>query len=237
MRIQEEFFDEDGGLMPFVDTVKLGKLVGTFCHMSQGWALGKTLLWPLYKLLSAYREYSSEGKPYYRKAQVELGPDAAASMMEWYERINVCGIYKKFYTCHGNHHTTQTELWTGKDAHQPNKEKYLRLVTPWGSNRTALEVNNVMGFNPGQQRVTKGILLHLNFLEKYAIDCGDVIVVKTNVAAFAGYIRKDCYPAGLRRQQYYESRKIHHLLATPERDSDGENRMMHPRQLKAWLVS
>ena len=237
MRIQEEFFDEDGGLMPFVDTVKLGKLVGTFCHMSQGWALGKTLLWPLYKLLSAYREYSPEGKPYYRKAQVELGPDAAASMMEWYERINVCGIYKKFYTCHGNHHTTQTELWTGKDAHHPNKEKYLRLVTPWGSNRTALEVNNVMGFNPGQQRVTKGILLLLNFLEKYAIDCGDVIVVKTNVAAFARYIRKDCYPAGLRRQQYYDSRKIHHLLATPERDTDGENRMMHPRQLKAWLVS
>ena len=35
MRIQEEFFDEEGGLMPFVDTVKLGKLVGTFCHMSQ----------------------------------------------------------------------------------------------------------------------------------------------------------------------------------------------------------
>ena len=94
-----------------------------------------------------------------------------------------------------------------------------------------------MGFNPGQQRVTKGINLLLNFLGDHAADCGDVIVVKTNVAAFAKYIRKDCYPAGLRRQQYKDSLEIHRLLATPERDADGENRMMHPRQIKAWLVS
>ena len=134
MRIQDEFFDENGGLMPFVNTVKLGRLVGTFCHMSQGWALGKTLLWPLYKLLSAYREYTPEGKPYYRKAQVELGPDAAASMMEWYERINTCGIYKKFYTCHGKHITTTIELWSGKTTKRSKGrtkgDKYLKFVTP-----------------------------------------------------------------------------------------------------------
>ena len=98
-------------------------------------------------------------------------------------------------------------------------------------------MNNVMGFNPGQQRVTQGILFLLNFLGSHAVDCGDVLMIKTNVAAFARYVSKDCYPAGLRRQQYKDSLKIHRLLSTPEMDADGENRMMHPRQIKAWLVS
>ena len=114
LQIQEELFDEEGGLLPVANTVALGKLVGVLCHMSQAWALGKTLLWPLYQLLNAFREYTPEGKVRYRKAQVELGYDGAAALMEWYERINTCGIYKKFYTCCGIHATTEICLWSAR---------------------------------------------------------------------------------------------------------------------------
>ena len=60
--IQEKLFDEQGGLLAKVSTTELGKLVGSFCHMSQAWALGKTLLWPLYMILKDYREVKPEGK-------------------------------------------------------------------------------------------------------------------------------------------------------------------------------
>ena len=111
LQIQDDLFNDDGGFMPFADTAKLGKLVGIFCHMSQGWAMGKTLLWPLYKLLSGYREYDSDGKLRYRKAQAKLSSDARESIMEWYTRINTCGIYKKFYTCLGVNVVTKVGLW------------------------------------------------------------------------------------------------------------------------------
>ena len=73
--------------MEVVNTAELGKLVGSFCHMSQAWSLGKTLLLPLYIILMDYREVTPEGKLRYRQAQVKLGYDAAAAM-EWYDRIN-----------------------------------------------------------------------------------------------------------------------------------------------------
>ena len=114
LQIQEDLFDEVGGFKTVADTAKLGKLVGIFCHMSQGWAMGKTLLWPLYKLLSSYREYDTDGKLRYRKAQAKLSSDARDSIMEWYTRINTCGIYKKFYTCWGVHSTTRVGLWCGR---------------------------------------------------------------------------------------------------------------------------
>ena len=95
-QIQLEFFDEDGGLLPVVNTIALGKIVGVLCQMSQAWAPGKTLLWPLYQLLNGFREYTPEGKALYQKSQVKLGDDGAAVFIEWYERINTCGIYKKF---------------------------------------------------------------------------------------------------------------------------------------------
>ena len=41
LKIQEEFFDETDWLMGEVKTVQLGRLVRTFCHMSQAWALGR----------------------------------------------------------------------------------------------------------------------------------------------------------------------------------------------------
>ena len=68
LEIQEKFFDERGGLRDVVNTTALGKLVGTFCHMSQAWSLGKTLVWPLYMLLKDYREVTPEGKLRYRQA-------------------------------------------------------------------------------------------------------------------------------------------------------------------------
>ena len=85
----------------------------------------------------------------------------------------------------------------------------------------------------GQQRVALAISLILKLLENHASECGDIIVVHTNMGAFARYIEKDCYPSGLRRRQYIESILIHRLLCKPQAGSDGENRMMHPRQLKA----
>ena len=107
-------FDDIGGLIPFANSVKLGNLVGILCHMSQGWALGKTLLWPLYKLLSSYREYDTDGKLRYRKALAKLSNDAADSIMEWYAQINTCGIYKKFYTSSRAHWTTIVGVWCGR---------------------------------------------------------------------------------------------------------------------------
>ena len=89
------------------------------------------------------REVTSYGKVYYRESQVELGMDAAAAIMEWYERINTCGIYKKFYNCSEDHHTTVLELWddrstktrstehkTTKGVHQGRSQHRVRLVTP-----------------------------------------------------------------------------------------------------------
>ena len=91
--IQEKFFDErggGGGGLDIVNTAELGKLVGSFCHVSQAWSLGKTLLWPLYMVLKNYREVTPEGKVGYRQAQVNLGYDAASAFMEWYNRVQIC---------------------------------------------------------------------------------------------------------------------------------------------------
>ena len=62
--------------------------------------------------MNEFREYTSEGKTRYRKAQVELGFDGTAALMEWYERINTCEIYKKFYRCRDNHTMTEVSQWS-----------------------------------------------------------------------------------------------------------------------------
>ena len=252
-QIQEGFFDEDGGLLPVVNTIALGKLVGVLCHMSQAWALGKTLLWPLYQLLEKYKTYTPEGKVRYRKAQVELGYDGAAALMEWYERINTCGIYKKFYTCNGDHSTTSLSLWStrnlqekasGKGSTKGGRKlkgkKLLELVTPWGSQvKTTKHLKSLMGREQSRQRVGMAIILLLEFLREHANQCGDMITIKTNVGAFARYIQKDCYPSGLQRQSYVHSVEIHRLLSKPAKGVDEESResrMIHPRQLKAWFI-
>lgn len=248
--IQEKFFDQRGGLLAKVSTTELGKLVGSFCHMSQAWALGKTLLWPLYMLLKDYRVETPEGKKRYRLAQVELGYDAASSLMEWYERINVCGIYKKFYTCCGSHWTTTVLLWSGrsfrkgaegrlstKGVRTVKGSKNLVLKSRWGIMRKSMaEFAALQGKSWSKRTLALAIKLLLDFLRHHAQDCGDIIVLKTNVGAFARYIAKDCYPAGLARVSYVQSVEIHRLLSKPDSGKDGENRMMHPRQLKAWYM-
>ena len=83
------------------------------------------------------------------------------------------------------------------------------------------------------------IQLLLEFLKDNAAECGDIILVKTNIGAFARYISKDCYPGGLGRLSYVRSVEIQRLLSKPGKAGDleeGENRMMHPRQLKAWYI-
>ena len=80
------------------------------------------------------------------------------------------------------------------------------------------------------------IKLLLGLLREHASECEDIITIKTNIGAFARYVKKDCYPGGLPRRCYLNSIEIHRLLATPAEGSDGENRMMHPRQLKAWYI-
>ena len=98
---------------------------------------------------------------------------------------------------------------------------------------------NTKGMALGQQRVAIAITILLQFLEDHASECGDIILIKTNVGAFAKYVEKDCYPGGLRRMQYLESILIHRLLCKPGGDSDleGENRMKHPRQLKSCYIA
>ena len=151
---------------------------------------------------------TSNGKVYYRESQVELGMDAAAAIMEWYERINTCAIYKKFYTCSENHNTTVLELWdnrstktrstglkTTKGVHRSRSQHRLRLVTPWGT-LTEKAPNEVGG--PKQTltalKVALGINLLLHFLQDHAEKCGDIIAIKTNIGPFVAYIAKDCYP-------------------------------------------
>ena len=248
LEIQDKFFDDRGGLRDVVNTTELGKLVGTFCHMSQAWSLGKTLLWPLYTLLKDYREVTPEGKLRYRQAQVNLGYDAAAAMMEWYERINACGIYKKFYSCNGSHWTTTINLWCGrkykvyangkkskKGVRAVQGSKTLELTSTWGTEqKTRPRIAD--GIEWSKQTLVLAIQLLVEFLQKHAADCGDIITVKTNIGAFARYISKDCYPGGLGRASYVRSVKIQRLLSEPGNEENGENRMMHPRQLKAWYI-
>ena len=247
LKIQNELFDEDGGLMEVVGTLILEELVSVFCHMSQAWALGKTLLWPLYMLLKDFREYTPEGKTRIRKQQVKLGPDSAASIMEWYERINTCGIYKKFYTCCGTHWQTEIRLFRsrrhlkaniGGGLYRMKAKKALALVTPWGSYKASTEgLFEVEGWKTRLQGVMVGINLLLRFLRDHVDECGDLIVINTNVGSFATYIQKDCYPAKLNRDYYKRSVEIQRLLSKPDKDDAGCNRMVHPRQLQAWYIS
>ena len=216
LEIQEKFFDERGGLLDVVNTTALGKLVGSFCHMSQAWSLGKTLLWPLYMVIKDYREVTPEGKLRYRQAQVQLGSDAAAALMEWYERINLCGIYKRVYSCNGSHRTTMVSLWSGRGYKVHAKgtktkrgvkavkgSKSLELSSPWGKKQMDLpRVAEVSGIEWSKQTLVLAIQLLLELLQEYAADCGNIISVKTNVGVFARYISKDCYPGGLGRPSY-----------------------------------
>ena len=233
---QEDFFDDRGGLLPVANTVKLGKLVGSLCHMSQAWSMGKTLLWPLYQILAEFREVTPEGKTVYRKAQVELGYDGAASMMEWYERINTCGIYKKFFTCTEAHPTTTICLWCGRKASSRSQgerttggirkikaKNSMQLITPWGTQKKYIkDLPSLKGLYPSAQKVAVGICLLLELLNQHGGECDDIILIKTNVGAFAQYITKDCYPKGLAREHYLNSLQIQPLFSKSDSKSNEE---------------
>ena len=115
--------------------------------------------------------------------------------------------------------------------------KTLELSSPWGKNHKARPRSaEVGGVDWSKQTLVLAIQLLLEFLKEHAAECGDILSVKTNVGAFARYISKDCYPAGLCRPSYVRSVSIQRLLSKPGNGENGENRMMHPRQLKAWYI-
>ena len=115
--------------------------------------------------------------------------------------------------------------------------KTLELSSPWGEEQRAWpRVAEMGGIEWSKQTLVLAIQLLLELLQEHAADCGDIISVKTNVGALARYISKDCYPGGLGRPSYVRSVEIQCLLSKPGNGEDGENRMMHPRQLKAWYI-
>ena len=58
---------------------------------------------------------------------------------------------------------------------------------------------NLKGLYPAAQRVAVGICLLLEMLYQHGGECDDIILIKTNVGAFAQYITKDCYPRAQQR--------------------------------------
>ena len=149
-----------------------------------------------------------------------------------------------------SHKTTTIKLWSGRSYKvQANGKKSkggvkavqgsrtIELRSPWGKKQRAWpRVAEMGGIEWSKQTLVLAIQLILELLQEHAADCGDIISVKTNVGAFARYILKDCYPGGLGRPSYVRSVKIQRLLSRKGNGEDGENRMMHPRQLKAWYI-
>ena len=126
----------------------------------------------------------------------------------------------------------------GGKLHKWKSKKKLTLVTPWGTYDNSTEGLFVAtGWRIRLQGIMVGINLLLRFLRDHADECGDLIVIKTNVGSFATYLQKDCYPAKLDREYYKRSVEIHRLLSKPDKDDAKRNRMMHPRQLQAWFVT
>ena len=94
-----------------MDAVAIEKLVGTLCHFSQTWPRGKTLLWPLYKWLNAYRSYTPDGKPYIKSVKVALGGESKNALDEWYMRICTHGLIRKVRGFRGSHSVTRLGVW------------------------------------------------------------------------------------------------------------------------------
>ena len=119
----------------------------------------------------------------------------------------------------------------------------MQLITPWGTQKKYIkDLPSLKGLYPAAQKVAVGICLLLEMLNQHGGECDDIILIKTNVGAFAQYITKDCYPKGLAREHYLNSLQIQRLLSKPDTKSNEEDlenaeiRMMHPRKLKAWFV-
>ena len=94
------------------------------------------------------------------------------------------------------------------------------------------------GIEWSKQTLILAIQLLLEFLLNNAGEFRDIILLKTNVGAFARYVSKDSYPRGLGRLSYVQSVEIQRLLSRPEKAGDiedGENRMMHPQAVKSLV--
>ena len=246
-------FMQNGLWKAVVSTKTLEKMVGTLCHFSQTWPLGKTLLWPLYNALNKYRDYSSEGRATITEAKVELDGDSRESLNEWYMRICVYGLKKKVFCCRGSPKVSIIGVWmergraltrrrrkeknaeakeTDPDGELRRKFLELKLVSQW---HVAIGVPAAVaawaGRRPMTQRVAMAVELLKEFLEAYGGRCGDIIEVRTNLGEFATYISKNCYPKGLDRERYMASIEIHRLLERME----GE-RELTPRVLKSIFI-
>ena len=244
---QAKLFEKEGVLKQQVQTKTLDELVGVLCHYSQTWPRGKTLLWPLYMLLSEYQG-TWRGKPKLLNAPVSLDADCKESLLVWYDRLTTHGLRKVFYTCKGQNTVTTLGLWWSRltNKHRHSKAGYgkrkkklegdirglLRLETPWKTYEVPI----------GSQALTpRAIMIRVLqtsirvlhcFLLAYSPRCGDVIEIRTNVARFQRYITKRCYPKGLGRASYKLSLQIHQLLVVPRDEPE-----QPPRDLKAYFIS
>ena len=225
----KEIFEDGKGFRREVNTRILDGLIGVLCYYSQAWSLGKTLLWPLYVALGEYRK-TVDGKPHLLDGMVELNGDCIDSLTEWYHRLAVCGLSRKFYTCKGRNMVTVIELWWRRRSGMYVDRHLVRLVTPW--KEFTVPVDQMLEARSKMLQVLASAidLLH-QFFESFVGKCGEVIEVRTNVARFERYIRKQCYPKGLNRECYIRSVAIQRLLEGPEEGN------RHPaRELKAYYI-
>ena len=118
------------------------------------------MLWPLYLALSEYRG-TVDGKPELLEAMVELSEDCKDSLTEWYHRLTVVGLEKKFYSCKGRNSVTVVKLWwnrarrragpgvtrlevTGDGTGKKGKAE-VQLLTPFGELTTPIDQSGMVG--------------------------------------------------------------------------------------------
>ena len=210
-------FMKAGAWLEEVTTKVLEKRVGTLCHYSNAWPLGKTLLWPLYNLMTPHRAYTAEGKAYMLSEMVQLDGECREALDEWYMQVCTVGLTRQFKCCCGRNSVTQLGVWLdrkgGRRAAEGIKGRQLMLVSPWEvSIGCSALIASLAGRELVKQVLAMAIKLLKTFLDKYVERCGEVVEIHTNVGKFVEYIAKDCYPKGLNRQSYKESIEIHRYL-------------------------
>ena len=244
---QTKIFEVEGRVKRLLSTKIIDEIVGILCHFSQTWPRGKTLLWPLYMLLSEYRG-TWQGKPKLLDAQVTLDEDCKESLLLWYDSLTARGLRQVFYTCKGQNTVTILECWWTRLAnkHKHSKARYgvrkqrlvgdisgtLCLKTPWENYEEPIGHRALAPRSTMIRVVQSSIHLLYRFLLAYLHRCGDVIEIRTNVARFQRYITKKCYPKNLDRNAYKVSLKIHQLLETQRTETNRP-----PRELKAFFIS
>ena len=171
-----------GAWLDRVNTKDLEKLVGTLCHYSTAWPLGKTLLWPLYNLTIPHRAYTAEGKPYMLSEMVELDGECKESLNEWYMHVCTEGLTRQFKCCNGSNSVTKLGVWLDRKgrrrAAKGIKGRQLRLVSPWEvSVGCPALIASLAGRRPMIQVLAMAIKLIRTCLEKYIDRCGEVVEV------------------------------------------------------------